>query len=86
MIKVLNEFYYPFQEALKAAETNMQRVPVPTNETCNVCGAPMVVKFGKSGQFLGCSKYRVQGHSPLDSSPAPRPWRASTRAPSAVRS
>jgi DNA topoisomerase-1 len=57
MVKVLDEFYYPFQEALKAAETQMERVQIPTSEVCHVCGAPMFLKFGKTGQFLGCSKY-----------------------------
>ena len=57
MVKVLDEFYYPFQEALKAAETQMERVQIPTSEVCHVCGAPMVLKFGRTGQFLGCSKY-----------------------------
>ena len=57
MVKVLNEFYHPFQEALKLAETRMERVSVPSSEVCHVCGAPMVVKFNKAGQFLGCSKY-----------------------------
>ncbi|MHC5544621.1 DNA topoisomerase, partial [Singulisphaera rosea] len=57
MVKVLDEFYHPFQEALKQASTRMQRVQVMSSETCQVCGAPMVVKFSKSGQFLGCSKY-----------------------------
>jgi DNA topoisomerase-1 len=57
MVKVLDEFYHPFQEALKAAETNMQRVQVPSTETCHECGAPMFIKFGRTGQFLGCSRY-----------------------------
>jgi DNA topoisomerase-1 len=57
MVKVLDEFYYPFQDALKAAETAMERVSIPTNEVCHVCGSPMVLKFGRTGQFLGCSKY-----------------------------
>lgn len=57
MTKVLDEFYYPFQEELKAAETHMERVQIPTNEVCHLCNAPMVLKFGKTGQFLGCSKY-----------------------------
>lgn len=57
MIKVLDEFYVPFQEALRLAETRMERVAVPSSETCHVCNAPMVVKFSKTGQFLGCSKY-----------------------------
>jgi DNA topoisomerase-1 len=57
MVKVLDEFYYPFQEELKVAETHTERVQIPTSETCHVCGAPMVLKFGKTGKFLGCSKY-----------------------------
>jgi DNA topoisomerase-1 len=57
MVKVLDEFYYPFQDALKAAETQMERVQVATDEVCHVCGAPMVMKFGRTGEFLGCSKY-----------------------------
>jgi len=57
MIKVLDEFYYPFQEELKVAEQHMERVQIPTGETCHLCGAPMVLKFGRTGKFLGCSKY-----------------------------
>jgi DNA topoisomerase I len=57
MTKVLDEFYYPFQDALREAEARMERVQIATSETCHVCGAPMVLKFGKTGQFLGCSKY-----------------------------
>ncbi|MFO0958976.1 MAG: type I DNA topoisomerase [Isosphaeraceae bacterium] len=57
MVKVLDEFYHPFQEALKVAETRMQRVQIQSSETCHKCGAPMLVKFSRSGQFLGCSRY-----------------------------
>ena len=57
MVKVLDEFYYPFQEELRAAETHTERVQIPTSEICHLCSAPMVLKFGKTGQFLGCSKY-----------------------------
>jgi DNA topoisomerase I len=57
MVKVLDEFYHPFQEALKLAEKQMERVRITSTETCHKCGAPMLVKFSKNGQFLGCSKY-----------------------------
>jgi DNA topoisomerase-1 len=57
MAKVLDDFYYPFQDALKTAETKSERVNIATNEVCHVCGAPMVMKFGRTGPFLGCSKY-----------------------------
>ncbi|MGE3820495.1 MAG: type I DNA topoisomerase, partial [Isosphaeraceae bacterium] len=72
MVKVLDDFYHPFQEALKLAESQMQRVSVPTNEVCHVCGAPMVMKFGRTGQFLGCSKYPdCKTTRPVDGAPRP---------------
>jgi DNA topoisomerase I len=57
MVKVLNEFYYPFQEALKTAAEQAERVRITTDETCHLCGAPMELKSGRTGQFLGCSRY-----------------------------
>jgi DNA topoisomerase-1 len=57
MAKVLDDFYHPFQDALKTAETRMQRVAIPSSETCPECGSPMVVKLTKTGQFLSCTRY-----------------------------
>ena len=72
MVKVLDEFYHPFQEALKTAETRMERVQVPSDETCHECGAPMLVKFGRTGQFLGCSKYpECKATRPMDGQARP---------------
>ncbi|MFO0954477.1 MAG: type I DNA topoisomerase [Isosphaeraceae bacterium] len=70
MVKVLDEFYHPFQQDLKLAETRMQRVQVMSSETCHVCGAPMAVKFGRTGKFLGCSKYPdCKATRPIDGKP-----------------
>lgn len=70
MAKVLDEFYHPFQDALKTAETQMERVQIMTDETCHVCGAPMVIKFGRTGEFLGCSKYpECKATRPKDGAP-----------------
>jgi DNA topoisomerase-1 len=70
MIKVLDEFYHPFQESLKLAAAQMERVQVPSSETCQVCGAPMVEKYSKSGRFLGCSKYpECKATRPIDGQP-----------------
>ncbi len=69
MVKVLDDFYHPFQDALKVAEKQMQKVQVLSSEVCHVCGAPMVVKFSKTGQFLGCSKYpECKSTRPMDGS------------------
>ncbi|MEK7788402.1 MAG: topoisomerase DNA-binding C4 zinc finger domain-containing protein, partial [Planctomycetota bacterium] len=29
----------------------------PTNEKCEKCGSPMVIRFSKKGRFMGCSAY-----------------------------
>jgi DNA topoisomerase-1 len=57
MVKVLDEFYHPFQDSLKLAQAEAERVQILSKETCHLCGAPMAIKFSRSGQFLGCSKY-----------------------------
>ena len=70
MTKVLDEFYHPFQESLKQAETNMERVQVQSDEKCLECGAPMLVKFSRTGRFLGCSRYpECKATRPIDGAP-----------------
>jgi DNA topoisomerase-1 len=72
MVKVLDEFYHPFQEDLRLATANMPKVSVPSSETCNECGKPMNVKFSKTGQFLGCSGYpECKATRPMDGSARP---------------
>ncbi len=47
--------------AKKRAEAEMPGAakpkPIPTNIPCDECGELMVIRTGRSGQFLGCSKY-----------------------------
>jgi DNA topoisomerase-1 len=59
-VPVLREFYGPFEEAVKEAERTMEKVdisPERTGLTCEKCGHPMVVKFGRYGKFIACSNY-----------------------------
>jgi DNA topoisomerase-1 len=56
----LHEFYEKFAKDLKVAEQEMRAAKqqaIPTSEICENCGAPMVIKFGRFGQFLACSNY-----------------------------
>jgi DNA topoisomerase-1 len=57
--KALHEFYKTFAKDLKNAEAAMREAKkdIPTDEICEKCGSPMVIKFGRFGQFLACSKY-----------------------------
>lgn len=53
---IVENFYGPFAEKLKKASKTM-KYEEKTDEKCDECGAEMVVKTGKYGLFLGCSKY-----------------------------
>jgi len=56
----LAEFYGKFAKDLKIAEVEMKAAKqqaIPTDEVCDKCGAGMVIKFGRFGQFLACSNY-----------------------------
>jgi len=59
-VPMLQEFYGPFEKAMKQAELTMEKVdlgPQETGEMCEKCGHPMVVKFGRYGKFIACSNY-----------------------------
>ncbi|HYE15244.1 MAG TPA: type I DNA topoisomerase, partial [Pyrinomonadaceae bacterium] len=56
----LAEFYEKFARDIKAFEQYVKgrkREAIPTSETCENCGSPMVIKLGRFGQFLACSNY-----------------------------
>ena len=59
-VQVLREFYAPFKQTLDRATIEMPEVTLPvetTNEVCDKCGAPMVIKRGRFGKFLACSRF-----------------------------
>lgn len=56
----VKDFYKPFSESLEKAQADMKDFKaelVPTDINCEKCGKPMVVKWGRNGQFLACSGY-----------------------------
>jgi len=56
----LAEFYKKFSKDLKYAEKHMEnikRMEKPTDEKCELCGSPLVIKWGKHGSFYACSTY-----------------------------
>ena len=58
-VPMLGEFYGPFREALDNATESMPRVRLEeeTDETCDDCGGPMVIKIGRFGRFISCTGY-----------------------------
>ncbi len=56
--EVMRAFYGPFAQELKAAKGRMRRVTsAATGLNCPQCQAPLLVRWGKAGEFLGCSAY-----------------------------
>ena len=59
-INALAEFYKRFAKDLRYAEKHMEnikRMEKPTEEKCERCGSPLVIKWGKHGSFYACSSY-----------------------------
>lgn len=57
---VVLEFYVPFMAALKKAEKDMKKIshePKITDKKCSLCGAFMLHRFSRYGQFLSCTNY-----------------------------
>ena len=57
---LLNGFYDYFEDELKDAGKkmrNVKRMEEITNEKCEVCGSPLVLKWGKFGTFYACSAF-----------------------------
>ena len=59
---VIRHFYGPFTEAVTRAMDEAQRVSrdqidEETDEVCEVCGRPMVIKSGRFGRFLSCGGF-----------------------------
>lgn len=58
--KPIKEFYRPFMTDVKKAEENWdyeKPKDEPTNEVCEKCGSPMVIKIGRFGKFMACSNF-----------------------------
>ncbi|MBI4846855.1 MAG: type I DNA topoisomerase [Candidatus Omnitrophica bacterium] len=55
--KVLHDFYDPFSKKLSFAQKNLQKEVIETQEMCNLCGKPMVIKWSRRGKFLSCSAF-----------------------------
>lgn len=56
----LKDFYKKFEKDLHYAEKHMEnvkRMEKPTDEKCERCGSPLVIKWGKHGSFFACSSY-----------------------------
>jgi DNA topoisomerase-1 len=59
-VKVVRDFYKPFHEKLTEALAIPGKVKpqdIPTEELCEKCGKPMVIRWGRHGRFMACSGF-----------------------------
>jgi DNA topoisomerase-1 len=58
-VKTLQQFYKKFKKDLARAGKEMQNLKegIKTDEICDRCQSPMVIKVGKFGPFVACSAY-----------------------------
>ena len=58
--EALREFYGKFEKDLERAERDMKdlkRLEQPTDLICELCGKPMVIRWGRHGRFIACTGY-----------------------------
>ncbi|MDR0917832.1 MAG: type I DNA topoisomerase [Oscillospiraceae bacterium] len=61
-VTTVRDFYKAFEKTLEKADKDLEgkRYKVPTEETgemCELCGAPMIIRTGRFGKFIGCSNF-----------------------------
>lgn len=60
-LETMDSFYQPFKQTLDHVSDQIQNIKKSLQKTseemCDKCGKPMVVKWGRNGQFLACSGF-----------------------------
>ena len=61
-VETLSRFYEGFDKSVQKAKKEMDGVKIhlkedETDEICEKCGRPMVIKVGRYGKFMACSGY-----------------------------
>lgn len=59
-VKVVRDFYVPFNKELEEAVETVGKVKpkdIATDQLCEKCGKPMVIKWGRHGRFMACSGF-----------------------------
>jgi DNA topoisomerase-1 len=59
--KVMEDFYHPFMRDVEGVDKRSSAIKKSlqekTDETCDLCGKPMIIKWGRNGRFMACSGY-----------------------------
>lgn len=57
--EIVSNYYEPIEKNLEVASKEIEHINMDeaTDEVCEKCGSPMVIKHGRFGRFLACSNY-----------------------------
>src|SRR3989339_524278 len=58
--KIIDDFYSPFAKNLEKKHKELSKKELTeekTDEVCEKCGSPLVIKMGRFGKFLACTNY-----------------------------
>jgi DNA topoisomerase-1 len=72
----MNDFYQPFIQALEKVNSQQETIRADlqqeTEERCDICGKPMVIRWGRNGRFMACSGYpECKNTRPLEEAALP---------------
>ena len=59
-VPLLEQFWQPFKQRIDHIEEHVKRSDVTQealDEACPQCGAPLSIRLGRHGRFIGCTKY-----------------------------
>ncbi len=60
-LQVMDDFYRPFITSVegvsKRSAAIKRSLQEQTSEVCELCGKPMIIKWGRNGRFMACSGY-----------------------------
>ncbi len=60
-VQVMDDFYHPFIKSLEKVDKEAGKIKKSlqeaTDEVCELCGKPMIIKWGRNGRFKACSGY-----------------------------
>lgn len=80
-VPTLKEFYQPFKKLLDEKTKTLSKKEITeetTDQICEKCGKPMVIKMGRFGRFLACTGFpecrntkQLENGAPAKASPVP---------------
>lgn len=58
-VPLIKEFYEPFEKHLESKYESVEKKNMieETNEICEKCGKPMILRYGRFGRFMACSGF-----------------------------